>query len=98
MTSKPETIDEYLAMVSPEPRATLEKLRRTIRTILPKAEECISYSPRLMDVFISINRYRSHSASVGGAGGASSARIRTLTRLVELFTHAPLPHYRSKYG
>jgi uncharacterized protein YdhG (YjbR/CyaY superfamily) len=44
MTSKPKTIDEYLATVSPESHATLENLRRKIRMILPKAEECISYS------------------------------------------------------
>ena len=44
MASKPKTIGEYLATVSPESRATLENLRRKIRTILPKAEECISYS------------------------------------------------------
>lgn len=41
--AKPTTIDAYLATVAPEPRAALEKLRRTIRTILPRAEECISY-------------------------------------------------------
>jgi uncharacterized protein YdhG (YjbR/CyaY superfamily) len=44
MPRKPETIDEHLATVSTERRVTLEKLRRTIRTILPDAEECISYS------------------------------------------------------
>ncbi len=44
MPSKPKTIDKYLATVSPESRATLENLRRKIRTILPRAEECISYS------------------------------------------------------
>jgi uncharacterized protein YdhG (YjbR/CyaY superfamily) len=40
---KPETIDDYLAAIDGEKRAALEKLRRTIRSILPKAEECISY-------------------------------------------------------
>ncbi len=40
---KPRTIDEYLAALSDEKRAALEKLRRTIRTAAPKAEECISY-------------------------------------------------------
>jgi uncharacterized protein YdhG (YjbR/CyaY superfamily) len=40
---KPETIDDYLARVSDDQRAALEKLRKTIRTIVPKAEECISY-------------------------------------------------------
>jgi uncharacterized protein YdhG (YjbR/CyaY superfamily) len=40
---KPNTIDEYLAGVNCDQRATLEKLRRTIREVAPKAEECISY-------------------------------------------------------
>jgi uncharacterized protein YdhG (YjbR/CyaY superfamily) len=44
MTGKPKTIDEYLAGVTDEQRAALEKLRRTIRSAAPKAEECISYS------------------------------------------------------
>jgi uncharacterized protein YdhG (YjbR/CyaY superfamily) len=41
---KPKTIDAYLATVAPDRRAALEKLRSTIRSILPDAEECISYS------------------------------------------------------
>jgi uncharacterized protein YdhG (YjbR/CyaY superfamily) len=41
--SKPKTIDEYLAGVNADQRAALEKLRKTIRTVAPKAEECISY-------------------------------------------------------
>jgi len=40
---KPTTIDEYLAGVKGEKRAALDKLRKTIRSIVPKAEECISY-------------------------------------------------------
>ncbi len=44
MRQKPQSIDAYLATVSPERRAALEKLRKTIRAILPDAEECISYS------------------------------------------------------
>jgi len=40
---KPETIDEYLAPLSGEKRAALEKLRRDIRSAAPEAEECISY-------------------------------------------------------
>ncbi len=43
MKAKPTTIDEYLATVTGERRAALDKLRKTIRAILPKAEECISY-------------------------------------------------------
>jgi uncharacterized protein YdhG (YjbR/CyaY superfamily) len=40
---KPETVDDYLASVRPDHRAVLERLRRTIRSAAPKAEECISY-------------------------------------------------------
>jgi uncharacterized protein YdhG (YjbR/CyaY superfamily) len=43
MKTKPQTIDEYLAPLSREKRAALEKLRRTIKSAAPKAEECISY-------------------------------------------------------
>lgn len=40
---KPQNIDEYLAPLSREKRAALEKLRRDIKAAAPKAEECISY-------------------------------------------------------
>jgi uncharacterized protein YdhG (YjbR/CyaY superfamily) len=43
MVRKPKTIDEYLAALSDDKRAALEKLRRTIRAAAPKAKECISY-------------------------------------------------------
>jgi uncharacterized protein YdhG (YjbR/CyaY superfamily) len=41
--SKIATVDEYLSGVSADKRAALERLRRTIRSIVPRAEECISY-------------------------------------------------------
>ena len=41
--SKPKTVDEYLAALSNDKRAALEKLRKTIQAVAPKAEECISY-------------------------------------------------------
>ena len=40
---KPQTIDEYLAPLSVEKRAALEKLRKGIKSAGPRAEECISY-------------------------------------------------------
>ena len=43
MTGKFQSIDEYLADVSAEKRATLEDLRQTIKAVVPEAEECISY-------------------------------------------------------
>jgi uncharacterized protein YdhG (YjbR/CyaY superfamily) len=43
MAGKPTTIDEYLAAFSDEKRAALQKLRKTVKAAVPKAEECISY-------------------------------------------------------
>ena len=43
MPLKPKTLDEYLAALSDDNRAALEKLRKIIRSTAPKAEECISY-------------------------------------------------------
>jgi uncharacterized protein YdhG (YjbR/CyaY superfamily) len=43
MSAKPRTIDEYLAPLSNEKRAALQKLRKAISSAAPKAEECISY-------------------------------------------------------
>lgn len=37
------TIDEYLAALSSDKRAALERLRQVIRAAAPRAEECISY-------------------------------------------------------
>jgi uncharacterized protein YdhG (YjbR/CyaY superfamily) len=43
MKKKPATIDEYLARVSDAQRVALQRLRQTIKSVAPKAEECISY-------------------------------------------------------
>src|SRR5262245_59563573 len=43
MAGKPKTFEEYLAGVSPDKRAALQKLRKAIKSIVPDAEECISY-------------------------------------------------------
>ena len=41
--STPQTVDDYLAALPEESRATLEKLRKTIKAAAPKATEMISY-------------------------------------------------------
>ena len=43
MSPKPRTIDEYLALLTNEKRAALEKLRRAIKSAAPEAQECIGY-------------------------------------------------------
>src|SRR5215813_8837690 len=40
---KSRAIDEYLADVKPDQRATLERLRQAIHAVVPNVEECISY-------------------------------------------------------
>lgn len=62
---KPRTIDEYLAALSDDKRATLEKLRKTIRAAAPKAEECISYqlpSFRLNGMLVAFGAAANHCA------------------------------------
>ena len=43
MPVKPKTIDEYLAALPERQRSPLEKLRQTIKSVAPDAEESISY-------------------------------------------------------
>lgn len=38
-----QTIDSYLAAISGDRRAALDRLRQLLRSVLPRAEECISY-------------------------------------------------------
>jgi uncharacterized protein YdhG (YjbR/CyaY superfamily) len=40
---KPVSVDAYLAGLTSERRASLQKLRLAIKAAAPKAEECISY-------------------------------------------------------
>ncbi|MGH7618251.1 MAG: iron chaperone [Gemmatimonadaceae bacterium] len=39
----PSSVDDYLARVSSDKRAALQRLRETIKAAIPRAEECISY-------------------------------------------------------
>lgn len=43
MPAKPHTIDEYLSALPADQHRALSALRKTIRTVAPQAEECISY-------------------------------------------------------
>ena len=63
MAAKPTTIDEYLAALSDDKRAALEKLRKTIKAVAPKAEEYITYG---------IPAFRLHGKALVGFGAATS--------------------------
>jgi len=43
LSFKPKTVEEYLASLDDDKRTALEKLRQTIKSAAPTAEECISY-------------------------------------------------------
>jgi uncharacterized protein YdhG (YjbR/CyaY superfamily) len=43
VNAKPKTIDQYLASLSSDKRAALQRLRDDIRAAIPAGEECISY-------------------------------------------------------
>lgn len=43
LSAPPADVDEYLARLPEGARATLEKIRKTIRSVVPKATEVISY-------------------------------------------------------
>lgn len=43
MATQPKTIDAYLAGLSDDKKAALDKMRKTIQAIAPEAQECISY-------------------------------------------------------
>jgi uncharacterized protein YdhG (YjbR/CyaY superfamily) len=63
--SKAKTIDEYLAALSDDQRAALERLRKTIRAAAPSAEECISYGLpafRLNGVLVAFGARANHCA------------------------------------
>jgi uncharacterized protein YdhG (YjbR/CyaY superfamily) len=79
--AKPKTIDDYLAALSDENRAALEKLRRTIRAAAPKAEECISYSLpafRLNGLMVALGATANHCAFYPMSGTTIEAHKREL--------------------
>ncbi len=81
MAGKPKTIDEYLAALSPDKRAALEKLRRTIRSAAPKAEECISYQIpafRQNGMLVGFGAAANHCAFYPMSGSTVAAHKREL--------------------
>lgn len=69
-TNQPTNIDEYLATVSAEHRAALEKLRKQIRAAAPKAVECISYQVptfKQNGMLVSFASFKDHCSFFPGA-------------------------------
>jgi uncharacterized protein YdhG (YjbR/CyaY superfamily) len=73
----PKSVDEYLATLSDEQRAALEKLRKTIRAAAPKAEECISYQlPTFKQngMLVCYGAWREHCSFYPGAKAVETHR------------------------
>ena len=68
----PQSIDHYLASVSDDSRAALEKLRRTIKSIVPEAVETISYEIPTFKLdgrmLVSFAAFSEHCSFFPGAG------------------------------
>ena len=71
---KPGNVEEYLAALSPEQRAALERLRRTIKAVAPKAVEGISYQIPTFKLdgrmMVSYAAFSEHCSFFPGAGPA----------------------------
>ena len=72
-----QEIDDYLAKVEAPKRATLQKLRQTIRDILPDADEVISYGMpgfRLNgQMIVGFAAFKNHLAYLPHSGSVFSA-------------------------
>lgn len=97
---KVNTIDEYLAALSDDKRAALEKLRKTIRAAAPDAEECISYQVpafRLNGVLVAFGARANHcafypmSSSTVAAHKEELKGYETSTGTIRFHPDNPLP-------
>lgn len=101
MARQSRTIDEYLADQSTENRAALSNVRRAIRAVAPKAEECISYGMpafRLNGKLIAGFRAAASHCSFHPMSGATVATLRaelakydTSPGTIRFSARAPLP-------
>ena len=83
-----KNVDEYLAGVPKEARATLEKLRRTIRAAAPMAAEGISYQMPM---------YKHHGMVVGFAAFKDHCSIFPGSAVMDAYKDE-LKHYDTSKG
>ena len=100
MAGKPQDIDEYLSRLSEDKRAALQKLRSTIRSAAPKAEECISYGIpafRLNGMLVGLGATSKHcafylmSANTVAAYATELDEYDTSKGTIRFSPDAPLP-------
>ena len=80
MAKKARTIDEYLAGLSAEHRAVLQKVRQAVHAAAPRAEKCISYGMpafRLNGKLIAGFKSAAHHCSFHPMSGATVTTLKT---------------------
>lgn len=80
-----ETVDDYLAAMPEDVRATLAKLRKTIKAAAPKATEVISYQ---------IPAYKHHGLLVGFAASKNHCTFHIMSVEVTRAHAAELKGYK----
>jgi uncharacterized protein YdhG (YjbR/CyaY superfamily) len=93
-------VDSYLAKVTPEARATLEKLRKTIKAAVPKAVEVISYQIPTFKLdgrmLVSYAAFKDHCSFFPGAAPIKAHEdelksYQTSKGTIRFLTSKPLP-------
>ena len=81
------SVAAYLRAVPPAPRAALQKLRKTIKAVAPKATEVISYG---------IPMFKHHGMLVGYAAFKDHCSLFMSTHLTGALKQAVAPYVASK--
>jgi len=93
-------VEDYLADVSPEARATLEKLRQTIKSVAPNAVEVISYQVPTFKLdgrmLVSYAAFKNHCSFFPGAAPIKAHQdelksYQTSKGTIRFATGKPLP-------
>ena len=99
-TKTAATVEDYLAEVSPEARATLEKLRQTIKSVVPGAVEVISYQVPTFKLdgrmLVSYAAFKNHCSFFPGAAPIKAHEdelksYQTSKGTIRFATGKPLP-------
>jgi uncharacterized protein YdhG (YjbR/CyaY superfamily) len=101
VAKRARTIDEYLAKQDAASRAALQKVRRAVLAVAPKADECISYGMpafRLNGKLIAGFRAAANHCSYHPMSGTTVATLRSELRnydtspgTIRFSARAPLP-------
>jgi uncharacterized protein YdhG (YjbR/CyaY superfamily) len=98
--SSSSEVEDYLADVSPEARATLEKLRQTIKAVVPRAVEVLSYQIPTFKLdgrmLVSYAAFKNHCSFFPGAAPIKAHEdelksYQTSKGTIRFATSKPLP-------